>query len=205
MAEYSGIGTGFRIIILLLLLGILVLGGLIWFDYLGLIDARQSLALVYRLFGAEEGEVDVEDPYLLERERLNKQLDAVILRAEDLDTKSLELISKEEGLDQMIEQIEERQTALDDREKLFNERVILYENRSDNLKQNAAYLVGMPPENAVNILLEMDDQDVIDILRMTEEQAVAASEASLVSYWLSLMPSARAAALQRKMARKTGG
>ncbi len=205
MAEYSGIGTGFRIIILLLLLSILVLGGLIWFDYLGLIDARQSLALVYRLFGAEEGEVDVEDPFLLERERLNKQLDALALRAEDLETNSLELTSKEEELNQMIEQIEERQVALDDREKLFNERVTIYENRRDNLKQNAAYLVGMPPENAVNILLEMDDQDVIDILRMTEEQAVAASEASLVSYWLSLMPSARAAALQRKMARKTGG
>ena len=205
MAEYSGIGTGFRIIILLLLLSILVLGGLIWFDYLGLIDARQSLALVYRLFGAEEGEVDVEDPFLLERERLNKQLDALALRAEDLETNSLDLTYKEEELNQMIEQIEERQVALDDREKLFNERVTIYENRRDNLKQNAAYLVGMPPENAVNILLEMDDQDVIDILRMTEEQAVAASEASLVSYWLSLMPSARAAALQRKMARKTGG
>jgi flagellar protein FlbB len=42
-------------------------------------------------------------------------------------------------------------------------------------------------------------------MRVTEELAVEAGEASLVAYWLSLMPADRAAALQRKMARKTGG
>ena len=55
------------------------------------------------------------------------------------------------------------------------------------------------------LLLAMDDQDVIDVLRVTEEQAAEAGEVSLVAYWLSLMPSDRAAVLQRKMSRTTGG
>ena len=67
-----------------------------------------------------------------------------------------------------------------DREKVFNERVKAFENRRENLRQNAEYLVGMPPEKAVDILLEMEDQDVIDIFRMTEEQAQATGE---ISWW----------------------
>ena len=65
---------------------------------------------------------------------------------------------------------------MEDREKLFNERVKAYDNRRDNVKQNSAYLVGMPPDKAVKILLAMEDQDVIDLMRVTEELAVAAGE-----------------------------
>jgi flagellar protein FlbB len=104
-----------------------------------------------------------------------------------------------------VEQVEEREKAADEREKVFNERLQAFENRRVNLKQNAAYLVGMSPDKAVKILLAMEDQDVIDLFRVTEEQAAEAGEASMVAYWLSLMPAERAAALERKMARKTGG
>jgi flagellar protein FlbB len=58
----------------------------------------------------------------------------------------------------------------------------------------------MPPANAVEIINRMDDQDAIDVLRKTEEIAQAEGSASIVSYWLSLMPPERAAELQRKMA-----
>ena len=84
---------------------------------------------------------------------------------------------------------------------MFNERVQAFDNRRDNLRQNADYLVGMPPASAVKILLEMEDQYVIDLFRVTEEQARRSGEVSLVAYWLSLMPPERAATLQRKMAR----
>jgi flagellar protein FlbB len=58
----------------------------------------------------------------------------------------------------------------------------------------------MNPAQAVGILTAMDDQDVIDIFRKTEEIAQAEGAASLVSVWLSRLPPARAAELQRKMA-----
>ena len=63
-------------------------------------------------------------------------------------------------------------------------------------------LEGMQPTNAVNILVEMGDQDVIDVLRRADEKAAANNTSSMVAYWLSLMPSARAATIQRKMANK---
>jgi flagellar protein FlbB len=45
----------------------------------------------------------------------------------------------------------------------------------------------------------MNDQDAIDVLRMTETIAQAEGTTSVVAYWLSLMPPERAAELQRKM------
>ena len=49
-------------------------------------------------------------------------------------------------------------------------------------------------------MMAMDsDMDVIDILRMAEENARVAGEQSLVAFWLSLMPPERSATLVRKM------
>ena len=205
MSDYSGVGAGFRIVILILLVAVLALGGLVWFDYLGVVDARRTLAPVFALFGARRPPLSAEDPLLLDKERLAKQLEAVAVRAEELAAREQALAAQEQELAQKIQLVQEREKAAEDREKLFNERVKAYDNRRENLVKNSAYLVGMPPDKAVKILLAMEDQDVIDLMRVTEELAVEAGEASLVAYWLSLMPADRAAALQRKMARKTGG
>jgi len=204
VSDYSGVGAGFRIVLLVLLIGVLALGGLVWFDYLGVVDARRTLAPVFALFGARRPEVEAEDPMLLDKERLSKQLESVAVRAEELGAREQALASKEQELAQKVEQVQEREKAVEDREKLFNERVKAYDNRRESLIKNSAYLVGMPPDKAVKILLAMEDQDVIDLMRVTEELAVEAGETSLVAYWLSLMPADRAAALQRKMSRKTG-
>ena len=58
----------------------------------------------------------------------------------------------------------------------------------------------MQPANAVEIINRMNDQDAIDVLRKTEEIAQTEGTASIVYYWLSLMPPDRAAELQSKMA-----
>ena len=58
----------------------------------------------------------------------------------------------------------------------------------------------MQPDQAVLILLAMDDQDAIDVIRKTEEIAQAEGSSSIVSYWFFKMPPDRAAELQRKMA-----
>jgi flagellar protein FlbB len=60
----------------------------------------------------------------------------------------------------------------------------------------------MQPQNAVAILVASDDQNVIDILRRTEEIAAETGASSMVAYWLSLMPAERAAQIQRKMLEK---
>ena len=196
--------TGYRMIVLILLIAILALGGLLWFDYLGLMDVRERLHPVFSFFGLATPE-EVEDtgsPLMLDEARLDKLYEELDRREEALSEQESALAQREEELVQMAEALEERTQALEDREKSFNEIVKQYENKSANLRTAAEYFTGMPPEAAVARLVEMDDQDVIDILRTTERLAQEAGEASIVAYWLSLMPADRAAVLNRKMLKK---
>jgi flagellar protein FlbB len=207
VAEYSDVRPGVRIFILLLLLVVLGLGGVIWFDYLGLLDAKAVLSPLYGLLGMQRRgpAANPDDPNLLDRERLSRQADAVALQQEDLAVRASVLDARDKELAQLAQDLADREASVDSREKAFNERVKAFENRRVNLVQNAKYLVGMPPANARDILVKMEDQDVIDIFRIVEDEARKAGEQSMVAYWLSIMPADRAATLQRKMARKPGG
>jgi flagellar protein FlbB len=207
MAGSSDVNPGIRIVILFLLVIVLALGGTIWFDYLGLIDAKSMLSPVLRLLGRSPRttSVNADDPNLLDKERLAKSADALALQSEDLSKKEKALDGKEKELTQLAQDLGDKEKAVEEREKAFNEREKAFENRRVNLAQNATYLTGMTPANAVKIMENMEDQDVIDIFRITEENAAKAGEESTVALWLSMFKPDRAAAIQRKMARKTGG
>ena len=204
MAQYGGVGAAPRIFVLFLLLLVLLAGGALWFDYLGVLDAKSIIAPALRMAGISVRS-KVEDPdslLLLDAERLGKIKEALELQAEDMLKTEETIKAKELDINQKAAELEEQRKALLDQEKSFNERVRLYDNKRANVEQNARYLSGMPPVQAVAILLKMDDQDMIDHLRMVELLATAAGEESVVAYWLSLMPSERAAVIQRKMAIK---
>jgi flagellar protein FlbB len=183
-------------------------GGLLWFDYLNLVDAKTVLAPLYRFIGREgrtQPETAPQEILNLDAERLAIRLEALELRNMELNTQEQELRNRYGEIEQMAQELEERQKALDERENSFNAVAQEAEIRSRNVEQIARYLTGMAPERAVGILTEMDDQDVIDVFRKTEEIAQAEGTTSIVSYWLSLMAktaagAARAAELQRKMA-----
>jgi flagellar protein FlbB len=196
-----------RIFVLFLLLIVLTLGGIIWFDYLGLVDAKSMISPVYRLLGFEKRSsvASADDPNLLDRERLAKEQDALALRQQDLDTRSASLAQKEKELNQLGQDLNDRDAALTAREKAFNDQVKAFDNRRVNIAQNATYLTSMPPANAVAIMAKMGDQDVIDIFRTVEQQAQKAGVDSVVPLWLSMLSADKAADLQRKMAGKTGG
>jgi flagellar protein FlbB len=199
----SVVQIGARMFILVLLIVILALGGLLWFDYLGLIQAKPFFSPVMGLFGMDVPEKAPEsgrlDTLMLEKERLAKQIEALDIRNEELENHEESLRQMEAELVQKMEVLEERESELKEREISFNQRLKQYENIRANLRQSAAYFNGMPPQQAVDRMLEMEDQDVIDILRMSEEMAAEAGQDSIVSFWLSLMPPERAAVLSRKM------
>jgi flagellar protein FlbB len=193
-----------RIVLLFLVILVLLGGGSLWFDYLGLIDMKDAYAPVFNFFGLN-GRSKVEDGdsgYLLDSERLEKMKLAVDLRAEELQYREEELAGREKEIIQEFAELDEQRKALEDQEKSLKERTRLYDNKSENIRQNARNLNGMPPAKAVAILEEMEDQDMIDHLRMVERLAQEAGEDSTVAYWLSLMPAERAAVIQRKMAVK---
>lgn len=205
MASFGRPRVAGRAVVLLLLIIVLGAGGLVWFDYLGLLDLKDSLGPVYRALGVQTrrpSTIPADSPALLEEERTAKRMEAFQIRADELDKRESDIAKADADVEQKAQTLDERNKALDDREKSFNEKVKQYENRKVNIDQNARYLVGMPPRNAVAILLGMDDQMIIDTMRSVEEQAAAAGQTSIVPFWLSLMPPDRSATIQRKMASK---
>ncbi|HET6451175.1 MAG TPA: flagellar protein FlbB, partial [Spirochaetia bacterium] len=201
MAEYSEARPGVRAFILLLLIIVLALGGVIWFDYLGVIDARSVISPVYRVLGlgTRATVANADDPSLLDKERLSKQQDALVIRQQELDSRQAALDAREKQLNQLGQDLNDRQAAIDAQQKALNDAQKAIEDRRVNLDQNATYLTSMTPQKAVDILGKQDDQYVIDTFRTVEAQAKKSGTDSLVPIWLSLMPPDRAATLQRKM------
>ena len=205
MARGSGIGKTLALLVLVI---ILILGGMLWFDYLGVINAKKLFAPVYGLLGMQvQTSVSnaAADPSLaanLDEDRLAKRLEALNIYAEELTKREQDIAAKEAENTQIAQKLEETRLALEEREKTFNNEVKKYDDRNVNIVQNAKNLNSMRPADAVEILNAMEDQDVIDTLRKVEELAAAEGKASQVSNWLSMMPPDRVATLQRKMTSK---
>jgi flagellar protein FlbB len=194
-----------RVFVLLLLVAILAAGGIVWFDYLNVIDAKSVLSPLSRFIGLEprtQPKIEADEYINLDAERLAIRLEALDLRNMEVDTRQRDLDSREGEIMQMAQELEERQKALDEWDISLRAQVADADNKDNNIEQIARNLNGMPPERAVGIMATMDDQLVIDVLRKTEELAQAAGTSSIVSYWLSLMDPARVGELQRKMAGK---
>jgi flagellar protein FlbB len=188
---------------LLLLIVAMAGGGLVWFDYLNLIDVKTVIAPLYRLIGREgraQPGADPDEPVNLDAERLAVRLEALDLRSMEMEKREQDISSRRGEIEQMAQELEARQKALDDRENSINAAVEEAETRSRNIEQSSRQLTGMPPQAAVAIIAAMNDQDAIDVLRMTDEIARREGSQSLVSFWMSLLPPERVAELQRKMA-----
>jgi flagellar protein FlbB len=193
-------------VVLLLIIAILVIGGLLWFDYLGLVHVKSIFSPVYKLFGKEPQTSAVihSSPISgdLEEERIKKQRESLDIYREELDKRESDVNALEVQYNQIAQELSEREKKQEEREKTFNQTLKQYDDKRVNIEQIANNLNGMRPEAAVNILVAMDDQTVIDVLRKVEEIAASSGTSSMGSYWLSLMPSERAAEIQRKMINK---
>ena len=198
---YRGVGAAPRILVLLLLVVALGFGAVIWFDYLGLINAREALAPVLQLAGiaAPPSVQAAQSPLLLERERLAKESEAVALRNQQLDKRAQQVAQQEALVQQKLAALSAQEQALAAREKSFNQTVNQYDNRSANLMAVANNMLSIPPDAAVKQLEAMSNQDVIDILRAADQIAASSGQTSIVPYWLSLMPANTAAAISRQM------
>jgi flagellar protein FlbB len=198
-----------RVIVLFLLIIILLAGAAIWFDYLGVIDIKTTLAWVYRIPFVERitgrrartQEPVSPDAYLsIEAERLAVRLEALDARLAEAANQETAIAARRAELEQIAAELEERQRMLDEQEQSIQTRQAETGSYDRNVEQDARYLSGMPPAGAVGILNEMEVQLAIDIIRKVEEIAQAEGTASIVSFWFSLMDPARAAEIQRKMA-----
>ncbi len=200
----SRAGGIFKVIFLLLLLAVVVVGGILWFDYLGILDSHKPLELILNVMGIEPEEppaAEIDSPWLLDEERLKKRQQAVDLQLEEIRMAQEEQQVRSNELLQWSEELTEREKAVDEKENSLNEALEMYDNKNANLEQMAKYLGGMQPAAAVGIMDQMDSLDVVDVLRTSERLAQEAGEASLVAFWISQMTPDRAAEIQRLMTR----
>ena len=204
MARGNSLGKS---IVLLFLIVILALAGLLWFDFLGVIRVKSLFNPIYKALGwqrqtsvtATSSKPLTAD---LDQDRLDKQREALDLYREELEKRESDALGAQEQNERLAKEIADREKNLEEREKTFNNTVKMFDDRNVNIEQIAANLEGMQPRKAVDILIAMDDQLAIDVLRKVTERAQANGQASMVPYWLSLMPADRAAVIQRKMTAK---
>ncbi len=197
-----------KIFAMLILIVILILGGMMWFDYLGVINARTMFAPVYSMLGLQVqtsttvGTTDLTLIANLEDDRFAKRLESLEILGEELDQREQNIIIAEDQNLQISSELEEMRVALEQQQVTFNNEVTRYDDRNTNIEQNARNLASMRPNDAVEILNAMEDQDIIDTLRKVDEIAAAEGAASQVSNWLSLMPPDRVAEINRKSSSK---
>ena len=196
-----------KIIFLLLLIIVIALGGIFWFDRLGLIDYMKVIGPFSKYLPSflKKGEVVEEDPLLLEKELLAKREKALEEKKRELESYEKKLKQKELELQEKEMKLAEEAKRLDEKEKVLTEKQREYDNYRENIKEQARYFTSMPPDAAVERLSKLDDLLVIDILRQIDRDAEEAGQVSLVPYYLSLMDPEKAATIQRKMTRMIGG
>lgn len=201
MPDYRRVGAAPRILLYGLLLLALVAGGIVWFDFLDLINARNLINPVLEVAGLrpETAEAAPEEGLVLDEARLSKREESIQLQLEQIAAERQELEELREELDRREQEIGAREEELAERENSLNQRVTQFENKRAAIEQNVSDLTSMAPDEAVEILEGYDDQLLIDTLRVTEELAQQAGEVSLVSVWLARLPADRVAAIQRKM------
>lgn len=192
-----------RVMGLILLVGILAVGGALWFDFLGLFDVTGFFAPALRWVGLQPREeaVDADNPLLLEDSRISKREEAVALFEDELLQRELALDDRETELQLIADQLEEREAELVDRENSLNERLRQVEDERAALVKLSGYLTSMPPEDAIAQLVEYrDDLDLLlDILLVTDDLADASGQPSLVPFWVSNMPPDLGAAVGRRL------
>lgn len=206
----SALNTGGKIaqmVFLLILILALIFGGLVWLDFLGLIDFKSQLSpLTTRIGISRESTEDRPfSPVLLDDERLAKERQAIAIGQRELSQLLTDLEMREAQLTQKESELAEREKSVEEKQNSLNAAISQYDNRVANLEQSARYLMGMPPEDAVAIMAQYEIKDLVDLLRTSERLSREDGETSLVAYWLSIMPDRnRAADIQRLLVIKPG-
>ncbi len=202
MSATSAISNLLKMLFLILLIVVLILGGIFWFDRLDLLDYKRVMGPLSQYLPPflQRGEMPLEDDeFLLERASIEKQEQRLMDIEKDLEKRERELEDQKLLLSEHEAKLSEEAKRLEEQEKVLSEAQRQYDNYKDNVRRQAEYFVSMPPQQAVERLQKLEDLLIVDILREMDRNAEEAGTRSIVPYYLSLMDAERAASVQRKM------
>jgi flagellar protein FlbB len=198
----SAISNLLKMLFLILLIIVLILGGIFWFDRLDLLDYKRVMGPLSQYLPSflQRGEVlPDDDEFLLERATIDKQEQRLMDIEQDLVKREQELEVQKLLLSEEEAKLSEEAKRLEEQEKVLSEAQRQYDNYRDNVRKQAEYFVSMPPREAVERLQKLEDLLIVDILREMDANAEETGAQSIVPYYLSLMDAERAASVQRKM------
>lgn len=180
-----------KIIFLFLIIVFLLGVGVLWLDYMGLINLTKTASM----FSKEEASVlyaDDDEPSLMKLEELEKNKEQLKERTEDLDRREALLLEQEKSSNADKDKIQEMRAGIElERKKLENEKN-KYSGYKKNIVDLAQKIESMPPKEAVAIMINWDDPLIIDVLRQIDQNALDAGAMSVTSYLISLMPKEKA-------------
>ena len=206
MSVASAFANLIKVIFLVVVIIAITLGGIYWFDYLGIVDYNRLIQPVQKHLPAfmRRGEAVTDDQLLLDKEFIRKQQEMMDERERELGLARADLETRDLALKELEAKLGEEAKRLEEEKKVLSEKIGAYDNYKDNVRKQAQYFTSMPPKAAVDRLAKLDELLAIDILRQIDRTAEEQGRVSIVPYFLSLMDPEKAASIQRKMT-KMGG
>jgi flagellar protein FlbB len=181
-----------KIIYLIILILFIIVVGIFWLDYIGLINMNKVIRSYTERDIASVLNASDDEPSLIEREEFEKQKEKFNERIEELDKREAAIEQTEKDLDKEKEKLQEIRKGLNlEKEKIDKEKK-MYSGYKKNVVDLAQKVYSMRPEEAIQIILNWEDPLIIDVLRQIDADAADAGKMSISSYLISLMPRDRA-------------
>ena len=143
-----------------------------------------------------------EDPFLLRQEELNKWEQRLELLEEQQINEKNEIDKERQINDKKLETLKEKETELNKKAEFLDQRDRQWEDKQQNIREQAVKLYNMPPADAVNIIEKQTEADIVDILRAIDAYSEEQGQTSTSPYLLSLLSqinNEKAANLHRKL------
>jgi flagellar protein FlbB len=199
-----------KIILLFLLIIVLIAGGILVIDFTGTMFGvafpLPGLKQIKRITIKKKMK-QANDLYLLEREELSKQEERLGIIDEQLQIKEQELVLKDKEVLKKLESLKQKENELEKRALMLEDMENQYSNRQENIREQAEKLYNMPPNDAVSLLEQQEESDIVDILRAIDSYSNELGRNSTAPYLLKLlgdMNKEKAANVLRKLKYNAG-
>ncbi|EQA47198.1 hypothetical protein LEP1GSC050_0994 [Leptospira broomii serovar Hurstbridge str. 5399] len=185
-----------RAVYLVLLIVFLLLIGFFAFDYFQIIDASEFFPFLKKEPGLVNA--DAESPSELEKLEFRKEMERLAKDRDEILQKEGEIKKERERLDAELEKIGELKRGLTTKEKELKSAEAEKNSREKLVKVLADKVANMPPDNAVQMLTNWPDKDIIDVFIQMDKDAEQDGRQTITTYLLTLFPAERRATITNK-------
>lgn len=140
-----------------------------------------------------------DDPFRIREGELQKEEERLQELEIQLREKEAKVGEDASNVKKQLEEIEQLRKGLaDERKRLESEKQAAFE-RKKTVKEMAGRILNMPPDDAVAILANWKNSDVVDVFLQMERDAEAEGRQSIVPYLMTKIPRERAGVITSLM------